>query len=48
MLSTIIPPKVQLILGTNFIRIEGPLGTLIKDSTELDLTIKESRLYCFL
>ena len=46
MLSINIPQKVQLILGTNFIRIEGPLGTLIKDSTELDLIIKESKLYC--
>lgn len=46
MLSIEIPKGVQLNLGLNFICVEGALGTIIKDSTALDIIVKESRLYC--
>ena len=48
MLSLKIPKTVNIISGLNFIKIEGPLGTVIKDCTELEIIQKELRLYCIL
>lgn len=46
MLFIPIAKKVQLISGLNYIRIEGPLGTIIKNSTALEIIVKESKIYC--
>jgi large subunit ribosomal protein L6 len=46
MLSIKVPKTVNIISGLNYVQIEGPLGTIVKDCTELEIIQKESRLYC--
>jgi ribosomal protein L6P/L9E len=48
MLFVKLPKTVNIISGLNFIKIEGPLGTVIKDCTEVEIIQKELRLYCIL
>jgi large subunit ribosomal protein L6 len=46
MLSINIPKEVKVISGVNFIRVEGPLGVIIKQSSKVKFIIKDTRLYC--
>lgn len=45
MLSISIPPKVNLEWGNNFLKVTGPLGSIIKQKGNLSLVVKDNRLY---
>jgi len=45
MFSIIIPPKVTLHWGKEFLQVSGPLGTVIKQKGDLSFAIKNNRLY---
>ena len=46
MLSINIPKEVVVTSGGNFIRVEGPLGVIIKESSKVKFIVKNSRIYC--
>jgi len=46
MLSINIPKEIKVISGENFIRVEGPLGVIIKQSSKVKFIVKDTRLYC--
>jgi len=45
MISIKIPAEIKLKWGKEFLQIIGPLGTLVKEKGDLDLAIKNNRLY---
>ena len=45
MFSIIIPPKVTIRWGKEFLQVSGPLGTIIKQKGDLSFAIKNNRLY---
>ena len=45
MYSVEIPKHVKIYLGKGFIKIEGPKGILIKKTGNLNLAIKDARIY---
>jgi len=45
MFSVIIPPKVTLRWGKEYLQVSGPLGTVIKQKGDLSFAIKNNRLY---
>jgi large subunit ribosomal protein L6 len=45
MLSLKLPKKVTLDWGTDFIKVEGPLGIIIKRRGEFNIAVKESLVY---
>ena len=45
MFSVIIPPKVTLRWGKEYLQVSGPLGTVIKQKGDLSFAIKDNRLY---
>ena len=46
MLAITIPKDVTITMGTHFIRVEGPLGLIIKQSSKVKFVVKDTRLYC--
>lgn len=44
-LSIVIPKEVEITWGVNFVKIKGPLGTVIKQKGNLEFAIENSRLY---
>jgi len=47
MLSISIPANVTLIWGNDFLKITGPLGSVVKRKGNISLTLKDNRLYIF-
>lgn len=45
MLSIALPPKVTLNWGNDFLKVTGPLGSIIKRKGNISLVLKENRLY---
>jgi large subunit ribosomal protein L6 len=45
MLSIIVPKNVKISWGENFIKVVGPLGSVVKKKMGFDLALKDSRLY---
>lgn len=45
MISVAIPKDVKVSWGEEFVKVEGPLGVLIKNRSGLELALKDSRLY---
>ena len=45
MLSIPIPPKVNLIWGNDFLKVTGPLGSVIKRKGNISFAQKDNRLY---
>jgi len=46
MLAISIPKEVKVTSGESFIRVEGPLGIIIKQSSKVQFIVKDARLYC--
>lgn len=45
MLSLLIPSNITVEWGDNFLKVNGPSGTIIKHKNKISLALKENRLY---
>lgn len=45
MLAITLPKNVNITWGADFVKVTGPLGTIIKRKADFELAIKETKLY---